>query len=220
MGCGELILALALDAELRASCKGLIFMGPAVPFPVQTETNPKAPSRKVWEGLLDGIREDREGFVRASLPNVFGAHVGVEISETSLQRFELIIAQADGVAVERCVQIFTNKDLSAEVERVGRSAEFSILILHGDSDNSFPVEAGPKLTKDAIPRTEIVVYEKAAHGELRQAGRFGAHANPMIGLYLTHKEQVIKDFLTFLGKLEAGNQGDSSLAYTGKSWMI
>ena len=47
-----------------------------------------------------------------------------------------------------------------------------------------PYDASAKIIKELIPEAEVKVYEKAAHG-----------------MYLTHKDQVLKDMLEFVGKV-------------------
>lgn len=138
MGCGETLLAyLMMDEDLQRRCRGFIWLGPSLPFPLATDTNPKAPSRELWDSILTGFRQDRTGFTRASLPGVFGIpfDIGVEVSETVLQRFEWIVGQADALAVERCVQIITHRDFTEDLKKLdGRREEVKVLVIHGDSD--------------------------------------------------------------------------------------
>ena len=49
-----------------------------------------------------------------------------------------------------------------------------------------PYEASSKIINELIPAAEMKVYQKAAHG-----------------LYLTHKDQVLKDVLEFVDKVSA-----------------
>jgi len=151
-----------INVSVLTAVKALIFMGSAMPYPVQTADNPLAPSRELWDSLLVGFREDFSSFVKASIPGVFGAKAGVDIPPAQQQRFEQIVHGADPVAVERCIQIMTDRDILTE--ELKRLVKVPILILHGDSDQSMPVEAGPARIKELIPEVEIKLYEKAAHG--------------------------------------------------------
>lgn len=84
MGAGESLLLLeALKRheedgmrELGKRCVGLVWLGPSVPFPVKGKESPTAPGREVWEGIVQGLRADRVGFVRGALPGVFGVGEG------------------------------------------------------------------------------------------------------------------------------------------------
>ena len=86
--------------------------------------------------------------------------------------------------MERCVQIITHKDFTQDLKMLADEAEgkVKVLILHGDSDYGMPYEASGKIVAGILGRTaDTRIYEKAAHG-----------------LYLTHRERVLKDILEFV----------------------
>ena len=81
MGPGESLLAqemLASEANdtalqcLGKRCKGFVWLGPSLPFPLKCERYPTAPGREIWDGLLGALREDRVGFVKVAIHGVFG----------------------------------------------------------------------------------------------------------------------------------------------------
>ena len=88
---------------------------------------------------------------QASLSNVFGTHVVVEISPAQLNRFQLIVEAADGMAMERCVRIITATDFTDELGVLGSKYDLPVKIIHGDSDNGMPVEASAEKVKKLIP---------------------------------------------------------------------
>jgi non-heme chloroperoxidase len=138
MGCGESLLAyLKMPADLQSRCLGFLWLGPSLPYPLATEANPSAPSRELWDMILAGFRQDRVGFTRTAMPGVFGIpfNIGVEVPETVLHRFEGLVAQADALALERCIQIITNKDLTEDLRMLdGRKVR--LVVIHGDNDQS------------------------------------------------------------------------------------
>lgn len=162
--------------------QGFIWIGGSLPHPLQTAENPSAPSRELWDSILTGLRTSRASFVQASLPNVFGAHVGTEVDAAVLARFERIVDQADSLAMERCVQIITSYDFT---ERLKALAGKPLLVLQGDSDNGMPHEAGTRWIEGLIPNARVSMYEKAGHG-----------------LYLTHAGKVIEDIVGFVKGLD------------------
>jgi pimeloyl-ACP methyl ester carboxylesterase len=202
MGCGETLLAyLNMPEELQKQCGGFIWLGPSLPFPLATEANPTAPSRALWDMILTGFRQDRTGFTRTALPGVFGIpfNIGIEVPETVLQKFEGIVAQADALALERCVQIITNRDFTEDLKRLD-GENVKLLVIHGDNDQSKspfrpgrlfldltkcsagnPAEATAQLIQKLASKAEVKIYEKAAHG-----------------MYLTHAEKVLEDILAFV----------------------
>ncbi|KAG9769664.1 hypothetical protein KCU88_g6810, partial [Aureobasidium melanogenum] len=183
MGCGETLLAyLKMDDDLKKQCLGLIWLGPSLPFPLKTKSNPTAPARELWDTILDGFRQDRVGFTRAAVPGVFGIPfiAGIELPETVLQRFEGMVAHADALALERCIQIVTSYDFTESLKKIGQS-NVRLLVLHGDSDQSMPADASANLIPQYAKQAQIKIYKEAAHG-----------------LYLTHADEVLEDILGFV----------------------
>lgn len=138
MGCGETLLAyLTMSEDLQKQCQGFMWLGSSLPFPLKTDANPLAPARELWDMILAGFRQDRVGFTRVAVPGVFGIpfNIGVEVPESILQTFESIVAQADTLALERCIQIITNRDFTEDLKKLdGRDVQ--ILVIHGDNDQS------------------------------------------------------------------------------------
>ena len=100
-----------------------------------------------------------------------------------VDHYEGIIAQADGLAIERCVQIITSTNFAEHLERLAGAEGGGIkaLIVHGDSDHGMPYGASGKVVTDILRGKAIaVIYEKAAHG-----------------LYFTHQERLLKEILGF-----------------------
>ena len=56
------------------------------------------------------------------------------------------------------------------------------LVIHGDSDPFMPAQFTAERTASAIPGSELKLYEHASHG-----------------LFITHREQLATDILSFLG---------------------
>jgi len=139
MGCGESVL---VEKHLHAAgagskCKGFIWLAPSMPYPLQTESNPTAPSRELWDMILAGLRTDRESFVKASIGGVFGTHAGIEMSDESQQFFVDIIRRNDVVAIERCVQLFSNYDFMDDLVWLGKNkTDTPVVVIAGGNDNS------------------------------------------------------------------------------------
>ncbi|RMZ87118.1 hypothetical protein DV736_g5650, partial [Chaetothyriales sp. CBS 134916] len=183
MGCGETLLAYnSMPAALQARCKGLVWLGASLPFPLKTESNPDAPSRELWDMIIQSFRDDRVSFVKASIAGVFGIPLGIEVAPTILDKYADIVHQADALAIERCIQIILSKDFSEDLKKI--DGRVKVLMIHGDSDQSMPVQASVALVPKFAKQTEVKLYEKAAHG-----------------LYQTHVQQLIDDILGFVKSL-------------------
>ena len=142
MGCGESLLVYnMLPGNAKKKCKGFVWMGPSLPFPLATLDNPTAPAGELWDAILAGLREDRYAFTRAAIPGIFGHKVieGVEVSEERLRAFEDIVSLADPVAMERCIRIITARDFTSELRKISgdigkAEGAMKLLVLHGDMD--------------------------------------------------------------------------------------
>ncbi len=186
MGCGESLLAHnSMPADMQSKCKGFIWLGPSLPFPLKTDSNPHAPSRELWNAILQGFRDDRVGFTKAAIGGVFGIpfNIGIEVASTILEKFTNIVNQADALALERCVQIITERDFTDDLKAID-GKPVKMLVIHGDNDQSMPASCSASLIPTYANQTKVKIYEKAAHG-----------------LYLTHAQQVTDDILAFVGGL-------------------
>ena len=120
--------------------------------------------------ILDGIRQDRAGFIHASIPGIFGAAAGVQLDVKTIEKYERIVDMADAQAVERCTQIITSIDFTKDLEQFADETELPLMVLHGDADQGMPYEASTKLIEGLVPRTEAKVYQMAGHGKATQPG--------------------------------------------------
>jgi len=187
MGGAESVLTYLASSFVRERCKGFVWIGPAMPYPLSSPEHPLGPSNELWNSLLDSLRADRPQFVHESLPGIFALEAGNQLSTKTLEHFEHIIAEADGIALEKTCTLINQKTTDKELRELAAVPEAkrpAIMILHGDADQGMPIEASSKIIKEMLPWTELKVYERAGHG-----------------LYLTHASQVIGDLVDFVDKL-------------------
>ncbi|KEZ46279.1 Uncharacterized protein SAPIO_CDS1193 [Scedosporium apiospermum] len=181
MGCTESVLAYHSSQYISQHCKGFVWIGLAMPFPLQTPEHPLSPTQELWDSILQGLRDNRPAFVTESLPGVFAMHAGNQVHPKTLEYYEQIVSEAHGVAIEKTVAIFTQAS-DKQLTKLAESAEMiPILALHGDSDQGMPLEAGATIVKEMLPWADLRVYKNAGHG-----------------LYLTHAQQVIDDLVKFV----------------------
>lgn len=140
MGCGESLLVYELMRQqgLEKQCKGFIWMGASLPYPLKTEHNPHAPPQELWDMIADGFRNDRVAFIKASIGGVFGTQHGIEMSDTALDFFASLVHQADSIAIERCMQILSNYNFTEKLKELGdtKPVHLKVVVLHGDKDQS------------------------------------------------------------------------------------
>ena len=145
--------------------QGFFWIGAPLPYPVRSPTNPTASPREDWDAILHGLRDARPDFAHHSLPSVFGKEAGCELSEHTLRRFEQIVHSADALAIERCIQILTNTDLTEQLRKLGDETNLPITCAHGDSDLGCTLSSSVDIIQRIIPRTVLKLYKDGAHGE-------------------------------------------------------
>lgn len=162
MGCGESVL---VQQKLHAAgqgekCKGFVWLAPSLPYPLQTADNPSAPPRELWDMIIGGLRGDRHAFVKASVGGTFGTHAGVEMGQESLQLFIKMIERNDIVAIERCVQILSRYDFTADLEWLAKNKGpgVPVVVVAGQDDNStYNHRAGSALCfADRLPQIGLL----------------------------------------------------------------
>lgn len=152
MGCGESLLVYELMKEhgLEQQVQGFIWMGPSLPYPLKTAFSPHAPPQELWDMILDGFRQDRTAFVKASIGGVFGTQHGIEMSETAQEFFIDLVKQADAIAIERCCQILSNYDFNEKLKSFGSSKSdgVKLTVLHGGKDQSKSMQCNAGIHAD------------------------------------------------------------------------
>lgn len=81
-----------------------------------------------------------------------------------LARYERIVEDADGLAIQRCARTIRSVDFTEKLRRIGNDYEIPILCIHGDMDVGAPYESTVNVVKEIVPRVEVKIYEKGAHG--------------------------------------------------------
>lgn len=140
MGCGESLLVYELMRKhgLERRVQGFIWMGPSLPYPLKADFNPHAPPQEVWDMILDGFRQDRTAFVKASIGGVFGTQHGIAMSETAQEFYVDLVKQADAIAIERCCQILSRYDFNEKLKSFGNTKpdDVKLTVIHGEKDQS------------------------------------------------------------------------------------
>ncbi|KDB20090.1 hypothetical protein H109_07952 [Trichophyton interdigitale MR816] len=183
MGPGEAVHTYMNSEYVRKNCRGLIGIGAALPYPLQTPENPTATSREAWDDILHNLRYNRPVYTKAALPAILGRDAGCEVSDELIQRYTELVLRADAQAVERCVQLLSSTDFTEKLKKLESETDLPITCLHGDKDAP---ESQVVVLKKIVPRTVVKMYENAAHG-----------------LTYTHDKRVIADILEFIDALEA-----------------
>lgn len=140
----------------------VVLMSAVTPYLLKTADNPEGVDQSVFDGLMQGLRKDRPGFLEA-----FGKMFvnwdkdGKDLlSAAALQHSWDIAVWASPKATLDCVTAFSTTDFRKDI------AKFNVptLILHGDADQIVPFQVSGQRAHRLIPGSELVVIEGGAHG--------------------------------------------------------
>lgn len=186
MGGGEAVRYLSRYGNERVS--KLVLISAVTPFMAQTNDNPEGVPQSTFTDMLNGLRDDRIGFLADFGKKFFGVSLLKKpVSEPLLQYYLGLQSKASGRATRECVQSFAYTDFRKDCAAV----TVPTLVIHGDADEIVPKETGGDQTVKLIPHAQYLVYEGQPHG-----------------LFYTHKDQLSLDLSNFaLGKLDIGPAG-------------
>jgi pimeloyl-ACP methyl ester carboxylesterase len=173
MGGGEVARYLSRHGSSRVARTVLI--GAVTPFVLRTADNPAGVDPAIFEMMALGLAEDRPQFFTDGVPGLVGGPGGA--SPAMLQWLVSLALQASPHATIATLRAFAGTDFRADMPA------FSVptLVIHGDADQSTPIDACGRATARAIAGSRLVEYTGAPHG-----------------LFLTEKHRLNADLLAFI----------------------
>ena len=159
MGGGEVVRYLANYGTQRV--KKIALISTVLPFLQKTADNPDGVDQKVFEEIMQQIRNDRVGFLDEFGKVFFGVNmVSHPVSKPLLEYYRMLGSFAAARSTLQCVVAFSQTDFREDV----RTIKIPTLIIHGNDDKIVPIEASSNRTAAMIPGSHYLVYEGAPHG--------------------------------------------------------
>lgn len=175
MGGGEIARYMSRHGGSRVA--KTVFVAAVPPFMLKTADH-DGTDASLFQGMIDGLKQDRPKFLTDFWPSVFGVGLlSSPVSKEMLQVQTNIAMLASPKATTDCVNAFGKTDFRQDLPHI----KVPTLVLHGDKDETVPFDISGKLTAQAIPGAELKVYSGAPHG-----------------IPLTHARQLTEDLLAFL----------------------
>ena len=176
MGGGEVVRYLSRYGSSRVA--KIVLVAAVTPFLGKTENNPDGVDPSIFAEMLTQIKEDRIAFLDSFGKKFFGVSlINHPVSAPLLDYYRMLASVASPRATEQCAIAFAQTDFRQDVQAVS----VPTLIIHGDDDQTVPIEASGNRTASMIPAAQYLVYEGAPHG-----------------LFYTHKERLNQDLLQFI----------------------
>ena len=155
-----------------------VLVGAVTPQMVVSPANPDGVPMSVFDGIRDGVRNDRAQFFLDLSTPFFGFNrPGAKVSEGMRQSFLIQGLQCSIKSAYACVKQFSETDFSADLARM----TIPTLVIHGDDDQIVPLATTARRAVEMLPQGRLSVYEGAGHG-----------------LPSTHKHQLNAELLAFL----------------------
>ena len=176
MGCGDITRYLSRHGAERVARAALV--APTTPFILRTADNPEGLEKSVFDNIVAELCRDRPRFLAASAPAFFGTGgPNSPVSQEMIQWAVGLFFQASPKAMTDMIRAMSETDLRKDMH----AFTVPTLIIHGDADQGAPIDLTGRRTAQAIPGSELKVYEGAAHG-----------------LFITEKDRLNTDLLAFI----------------------
>lgn len=179
MGCGEIARYLSRHGTDRIA--RVVLTSTITPFLLRTEDNPEGAPKSFLDQTISALTADRPHFMTSGAIKYFGlgsTWPGSEVvSSEMVQWFIQLILESSPKAILECRRTVNETDFRPDLP----ACTVPTLIIHGGQDQTAPLGLCGRRTAQAIQRSQLKVYESAAHG-----------------LFLTEKDRLTRDLLTFI----------------------
>ncbi|MEO6287770.1 MAG: alpha/beta hydrolase [Dyadobacter sp.] len=178
MGGGEVVRYLSTYGSDRIS--KAVLVSSVVPYMLKTEDNADGVPQELFDGFVKDIEEDRPKFLTGFAKDFYGnSLLNNAVSDEILNWHGILALQASGRATTQCIRSFSATDFRNELSYL----DIPILIIHGESDKTVPIEVSSDRTSEMLPGAEYIIYESAPHG-----------------LFITHKERLNENLIQFINQ--------------------
>ncbi|HEX8356068.1 MAG TPA: alpha/beta hydrolase [Segetibacter sp.] len=175
MGGGEAVRYLSKYGSKRVS--KLVLVSSVTPFLKQTNSNPDGAPPEIFEEMMTQMKADRIAFLDDFGKKFFSVNLLKHpVSSPLLEYYRMLASVAAPRATQQCALSFASTDFTSDLEAIS----VPTLIIHGDNDQTVPIEVSSDRTAKMLPAATYKIYKNAPHG-----------------LFYTDREQLNKDLISF-----------------------
>jgi non-heme chloroperoxidase len=179
MGCAEIARYLSRHGTSRIA--RVVLTSTITPCILQSADNPEGVPKSYLDAHIVQLSADRPLYMTSGAIKYFGlgsSWPGPEVLSSEMVQWLIrLILQCSPKATIECRRAVNETDFRPDM----RSFTVPTLLIHGDNDQTAPLDLCGRRTAQAIPESEFTVYTGAAHG-----------------LFLTHKDRLNADLLAFI----------------------
>src|SRR5579884_1146038 len=179
-GCCEIIRYLSRHGTNRIA--RVVLTSTRTPFLTRTEDNPEGVPKVFLDQANAALTTDRPLYMESGAIKYFGLGstwpIGAEVlSSAMVQWMVRLILEPSPKAILELSRAAIETDFRPEMS----ACTVPTLVIHGEKDQGAPLELCGRRTAQAIPNSQLKVYEGATHG-----------------LFLTHRDRLTNDLLAFI----------------------
>jgi len=179
MGCNEIARYFSRHGTSRIARVALI--GTLTPFILRTADNPEGVPKIALDQTVAALQRDRPSYVTDGAIKFFGLGSkwpGPPVLSSEMVQWIIRLALESSLkALIECQRAVWETDFRPDMQ----AFTVPTLIIHGDSDQSAPLDLFGRRTSQAITGSQLTVYEGAPHG-----------------LFITEKDRLNRDILAFI----------------------
>lgn len=159
MGGGEVARYLAKYGESRVA--RAVYISAVPPYLLKTGDNPEGVDKKVFDEMVEGIAKDRAGFMKNFAPKFYGnSMLNHKVSESQLEFFQTLAAQASPDATIKLVRAFSETDFRGDLTK----STIPTLVIYGSKDETVPPDTAARRMEGLLANSETIEYDGEAHG--------------------------------------------------------
>jgi len=149
-----------------------------IPLVKQKDDNPSGVPEKDLLGIKDALENDRVGFLKEFSKGFYNYEENKDkISQAQLDYDFIVASHASPRGTIEAAKAWMHTDFRDELKNV----DVPTLIIHGDADNTVPIETSAKQAAEGISNNTFHIIKDAPHG-----------------LNITHKEELNNLLIKFL----------------------
>lgn len=176
MGGGLITRYLARHGAERVARAVLI--ATTTPFIAQTANNPEGIAKQYLDEAVAAMKKDRARYVGSLVLPFFG--VEKPDGKVSQEMVDWAIALTLQASPQAAVELMRTNFLTDQRDEL-KKITVPMLIIHGDADQTSPLETTGKKTNEIMPKSRLKIYEGKAHG-----------------IYITDAKRLNEDLLEFI----------------------
>ena len=156
----------------------VVLISSVTPYMLKTNDNTEGIEKEIFDDMVNKIIADRPDFLREFGKQFYGVTMlNQPVSKAFLESNQMQCLMSSSNATVDCVRSFSETDFRDDLKKI----DIPVLIIHGDADETVPINVSGAKTAALLPHAKYIVYADAPHG-----------------LFITEKDKLNTDLLNFI----------------------